>query len=96
MDAILTIWPAYAPAFGIVSLGLAMRTLWGARFSYVAIWTGRTVFLVMVVAWEISTDSPFWIRALNGVCAAFVVSVVFSKILESLCAGQKSENQLGT
>ena len=93
MDRLLTLWPLYAPAAAIVGLGVAMRTLWGVYLSRVAIWTGRIIFVVMGVAWELSTDSPLWLRVLNGVFAAIVVSVVFSKILESLCASQQSDQQ---
>jgi hypothetical protein len=81
MDRLLTLWPLYAPAAAIVGLGVAMRTLWGVYLSRVAIWTGCIIFVVMGVAWELSTDSPLWLRVLNGVFAAIVVSVVFSKIL---------------
>jgi nitrate reductase NapAB chaperone NapD len=70
-----------------------MRTLWGVYLSVIAIWVGRIVFVVMGVAWELSTDSPLWIRTLNGVLASIVVSVVFSKILESLCASQNTAQQ---
>lgn len=91
MDKLLTIWPAYAPTAAIVGLGLAMKSLWGTRLTRVAIWTARILFLVMGVVWELSTDSPPWIRVLNGIFAAFVFSVVFSKILESLCASQQTK-----
>ena len=93
MDRLLTLWPLYAPAAAIVGLGLAMRSLWGVYLSRITIWIGRIVFVAMGVAWELSTNSPFWIRALNGVLAAIVVSVVFSKILESLCVSQQSAPQ---
>ena len=88
MDRLLTLWPLYAPSAAIVALGLGMRTLWGAHRCRVTIWVGRVVFVVLGVAWELSTNNPFWLRALNGVLAAFVVSVVFSKILESICTSQ--------
>jgi hypothetical protein len=90
MDKLLTIWPAYAPSAFIVSLGLAMRTLWDVRMSQAAIWFARCLFVVMVVDWQLTTDSAAWIRILNGVFAAIVVSLVFSKILESLCVAQNS------
>jgi hypothetical protein len=59
----------------------------------VTIWVGRVLFMIMGVMWELITDSPFWVRLLNGVFAAIVLSLVFSKILESLCAHQKSPQQ---
>src|ERR1700733_10524369 len=96
MDKLLTLWPVYAPSAAIVSLGLAMRTLWGIRLTLIAIWVARILFAVMGVGWEITTDSAPWIRVLNGIFAAVVFSVVFSKILESLCAHQKSVQRPAT
>lgn len=90
MDKLPTVWPLYAPALTMVGLGLAMRSLWGVWLSRIAIWSGRVIFVVMGFAWELSTNSPLWVRLLNGVLAAFVVSVVFSKILGSLCTSQQA------
>ena len=96
MDKLLTIWPAYAPAVALVGYGLAMRSLWGIGWTIVVVWVARVVFVVTGIAWEVSTDSPFGIRVLNGIFAAIVVSLVFSRILESLCAAQKDGGQSAT
>lgn len=95
MDKLLTIWVVYAPAAAIVAFGLAMRTLWGVRLTRITIWIGRVVFCVVGIIWELTTDSAVWVRVLNGVFAAIVVSVVFSKILEALCA-TSAEHQSAT
>src|ERR1035437_2744851 len=85
MEKLLRIWPAYAPAAFFVSLALAMRTLWGPLPTRITVWLGRVVFAAMGIIWELTTDSPFWVRVVNGLFAAFVVSIGFSKILEAIC-----------
>jgi hypothetical protein len=93
MENLLTIWAAlYAPATGIVGIALAMRTLWGDRASHLAVYVAAAVFIVMGVAWELTTYSPWWLRALNGIFAAITVAVVFPKILESLCQTSTSSD----
>jgi steroid 5-alpha reductase family enzyme len=96
MEKLLTIWPAYAPAAFFLSLGLAMRTVWGPHPTRIVVWIGRVVFAVMGIIWELTTDSPLWVRLLNGVFAALVVSVGFSKILEALCSSQRPVEQSAT
>lgn len=96
MEKVLAVWPMYAPAAAIVAFALAMRLLWGARRTWIAIWIARVVFVVSGIAWELSTDSPFWFRALNGIFAAIVASVVFSEILEAVCKSENTANPAAT
>jgi hypothetical protein len=84
MDKLLTIWPAYAPAAAIVGFGLAMRTIWGMKATQITIYIGWAVFVIMGVAWEVTTPSQFWVRFVNGMFASVVAAIVFPKVLESL------------
>ena len=95
MEKLLTIWPAYAPAFAIVSFGLAMRVFWGLTFTRLAIYFAWVIFVIFGLIWELTTGSALWARLLNGIFASVVAAVVFPEILESICSQTPGASQSG-
>jgi hypothetical protein len=86
MDRLLSLWPLYAPSAAIVGLGLGMSRFWGIRPTRIAIYVAATVLVIIGVGWALTTDSPTWVRVVNGMLGASTVSIICPKILISLCA----------
>jgi hypothetical protein len=74
-----------------------MRSLWGIGWTIVAVWTARVLFVVMGIAWEISTDSPFGIRVLNGIFAQEAAAPIFGNKISGHAeySGVGSPDQIG-
>ena len=86
---ILRFWALlYGPALGITAFGIAMSRFpfWGIRGARIATYLAGLIFVISGVLWALTTDYARWVRILNGLFEAAVVSVVFPLILAALCA----------
>jgi hypothetical protein len=84
MERILTLWPIYAPGIALVGIGLGMIRLEEFKVARALFW-GAGIFLAVTdFVWQLVTDSPFVVRALNGSVAGIVIFLIFPILLRWL------------